>query len=102
MQSATLRLKGVGAEMDKFLEIIGGLGVCLVLLVVILMMVNSGGGSATFIVLMGLLPWAIPAIVGFVIVAAFGNMLGQLKAIRATSERLAAMFSEIMAGRKAR
>lgn len=86
--------------MDKFLEVIGALGVCLVLLVVILMMVNSGGGSPTFIVVMGLLPWAIPAIVGFVIVAAFGNMLGQLKAIRASSERQAEMFSEIMASRK--
>ena len=86
--------------MDKFLEVIGALGVCLVLLVMIVLTLNSGGGSATAIVLMGLLPWALPAIVGFVMVAAFGNMLGQLKAIRAASERQAEMFSEIMAGRK--
>ena len=86
--------------MDKFLEVIGALGVCLVFIVIIAMMINSGGGSAGFIVLMGLLPWAIPALVGFVMVAAFGNMLSQLKAIRAASERQAEMFQEIMVGRR--
>jgi hypothetical protein len=88
--------------MDKFLEVIGALGVCLVLLVMIVLTLNSGGGSATAIVLMGLLPWALPAIVGFVMVAAFGNMLGQLKAIRAASERQADMFQSIMDSRNQR
>ncbi|WP_320203991.1 hypothetical protein [Agrobacterium rosae] len=86
--------------MDKFLQIIGALGVCLVLLATIAMLVNSGGGTAAFIILMGLLPWSIPAIVGFVLVAAFGSMLSQLKAIRSASERQAEMFSQILAGRK--
>lgn len=86
--------------MDKFLLVIGLLGVFLVLLLMVAMMVNSGSWPAAFIVLTGLLPWAIPAIVGFVLVAAFGNMLFQLKAIRAATERQGEMFSEIMAGRK--
>jgi ABC-type sugar transport system permease subunit len=86
--------------MDKFLEVIGALGVCLVLVLMGAMVINSGSGSAAFIVLMGLLPWAIPAIVGFILVAAFGNMLGQLKAIRSASERHVQLFSEIIARRK--
>lgn len=86
--------------MDKFLEVIGSLGVCAVLIIMMLMVGNSGGGDATLLMILGLLPWAVPAIIGFIIIAAFGNMLGQLKAIRTASERQAEMFAEIMAGRK--
>lgn len=86
--------------MDKFLEIVGGLGASVVLLVMLLITANSGGGSATALTILAMLPWAAPAIVGFVIIAAFGNMLGQLKAIREASERQADMFAEIMAGRR--
>ncbi|WP_288427085.1 hypothetical protein [uncultured Agrobacterium sp.] len=85
--------------MDKFLEVVGSLGICIVLLIMMFITVNSGGGSATALVLMAMLPWAVPAIVGFVMIAAFGNMLGQLKAIRAASERQAEMFAEIMTRR---
>jgi hypothetical protein len=87
--------KGWGQAVDKFLEIIGSLGVSAVLLVMIMIVGNSGGGSATAITILGLLPWAVPAVVGFIIIAAFGNMLGQLKAIRAATERQAAVFQAI-------
>lgn len=86
--------------MDKFLEVIGSLGVCAVLIIMMMLVGNSGGGDATLLMILGLLPWALPAIIGCVIIAAFGNMLGQLKAIRTASERQAEMFAEIMAGRK--
>lgn len=81
--------------MDKFLETIGAIGVVGVLLIMIVIVGNSGGGSATAITILGLLPWAIPAIVGFIMIAAFGNMLGQLKAIRAASERQADIFQKL-------
>lgn len=86
--------------MDKFLEVIGSLGVCSVFIIMMLMVGNSGGGDATILMILGLLPWAAPTIIGFIIIAAFGNMLGQLKAIREASERQAEMFAEIVAGRK--
>ncbi|MDA5240622.1 hypothetical protein EXN32_25200 [Agrobacterium tumefaciens] len=86
--------------MDKFLEIVGAIGVCLVLLVLIVLIFSTRGGPDAALALVAALPWAFPAIVGFVIIAAFGNMLGQLKAIREASERQASMFAEIMAGRK--
>ncbi|OCJ68993.1 hypothetical protein A6U97_02465 [Agrobacterium tumefaciens] len=82
--------------MDKFLEIVGGLGASLVLLVMILITANSGGGSATALTILAMLPWAVPAIVGFVIIAAFGNMLGQLKAIRAANERQNEIMNEFL------
>lgn len=86
--------------MDKFLEIIGALGTSIVLLAMIAITANSAGGSAAALTILAMLPWAVPAIVGFVMIAAFGNMLGQLKAIREAAERQANMFAEIMAGRK--
>lgn len=82
--------------MDRFLEIIGAIGVSGVLLIMIVIVGNSGGGSATAITILGLLPWAVPAIVGFIMIAAFGNMLYQLKAIRAASERQADMFQRMI------
>lgn len=86
--------------MDKFLEVIGSLGVCLVFIIMMMLVGNSGGGDATLLMIIGLLPWAVPAMIGCVIIAAFGNMLGQLKAIREASEKQAEMFAEIMATRK--
>ncbi len=73
--------------MDKFLQIVGAVGVCLVLLVVIISIFSTRGGTAAALVLVASLPWALPSIVGFVMIAAFGYMLGQLKAIRVASER---------------
>lgn len=87
--------------MDKFLEVIGSLGVCLVFIIMMMLVGNSGGGDATLLMIIGLLPWAVPAIIGCVIIAAFGNMLGQLKAIREASEKQAEMFQSILDGRKA-
>ena len=87
--------------MDKFLEVIGSLGVCLVFIIMMMLVGNCGGGDATLLMIIGLLPWAVPAIIGCVIIAAFGNMLGQLKAIREASEKQAEMFQSILDGRKA-
>ena len=81
---------------DKFLEVIGAIGVCAVLLIMTVIVGNSGGGSATAITILGLLPWGVPAIVGFIIIAAFGNMLGQLKAIRTATERQAEIFQSMV------
>jgi hypothetical protein len=71
-----------------------------VLLIMTVIVGNSGGGSATAITILELLPWAVPAIVGFIMIAAFGNMLGQLKAIRVATERQAALF-QAMTDRRA-
>lgn len=73
--------------MDTFLEWIGSLGAALVLLAMMFITTGSKGGSDTALVILAMLPWAVPAIVGCVIIAAFGNMLRQLKAIRASLER---------------
>ena len=86
--------------MDKFLEVIGMVGICAVLIIMMIVVGNSGGGTATMLTLFSLMPWAVPAVIGCVMIAAFGNMLGQLKAIRDASEKQAEMFAEIMAGRK--
>lgn len=88
--------------MDRFLEVIGSLGVVAVLLVMMIMLGNSGGGAAASIVFLGLLPWAVPAIFGCILVVAFGNMLAQLKAIRAASERQVELFQSIMDRRPAK
>ncbi|MCW8057656.1 hypothetical protein [Agrobacterium tumefaciens] len=86
--------------MDKFLEIVGAVGVIAVLLIMLIVIFSTKGGMDAALALASVLPWAAPAIIGFIIIAAFGNMLGQLKAIRTASERQAEMFAEIMAGRK--
>ena len=88
--------------MGRFLEVIGALGVVAVLLVVMIMLGNSGGGAAAGIVLLGTLPWALPAIFGCILVVAFGNLLAQVKAIRAASERQVELFQSIMDRRPAR
>lgn len=72
--------------MDKFLEIVGAIGVIAVLLIMAVVLVNSAGSTRT-IMLAAMLPWALPAIVGSVVIAAFGSMLGHLKAIRELLER---------------
>lgn len=86
--------------MDRFLEIVGSLGVIAVLLILLVVIFSTRGGLDAALAVASVLPWAVPAIIGFIIIAAFGNMLGQLNAIRTASERQAEMFAEIMAGRK--
>ncbi len=86
--------------MDKLLEIIGMIGVCAVLIIMMMVVGNSGGGTATMLTLLSLLPWAVPAIIGCIIIAAFGNMLGQLKAIREASEKQAEVFQTILERKK--
>ncbi|KAA3509680.1 hypothetical protein RMS29_023490 [Agrobacterium rosae] len=83
--------------MDKFLQVVGWIGVGAVALILLNVMINAGRGQYAALAVVASLTWAAPSIVGFVLIAAFGNMLGQLKAIRAASERQAEMFSEIMA-----
>jgi hypothetical protein len=72
--------------MDKLLEVIGSLGICAVLLTLVLLASASQGGTDAAIVVLGSLPWAVPALIGCVIIAAFGVMLGELKAIRLATE----------------
>lgn len=86
--------------MDKFLQVVGWIGIAAVVFVVLVVVANAGRGQYAVLAFMGTLAWALPSVVGFVVIAAFGSMLSQLKAIRAASERQAEMFSEIMAGRK--
>lgn len=82
--------------MDKFLEIVGMIGAALVLLAILMIVANTRGGADTAMVLFGVLPWALPAIVGSIIIAAFGNMLGQLKAIREASELQNGLFQALL------
>lgn len=82
--------------MDKFLEIVGMIGAALVLLIALMIIANTRGGADTAMVLFGILPWALPAIVGSIIIAAFGNMLSQLKAIREASERQNGLFQALL------
>lgn len=82
--------------MDKFLEIVGMVGAAIVLLITLMIVANSRGGANTAIVLFGILPWALPAIVGSIIIAAFGNMLSQLKAIREASEFQNGLFQTLI------
>lgn len=85
--------------MDKFLEIIGMLGAAVVLLITLMIVANSRGGADTAMVLFGVLPWALPAIVGSIIIAAFGNMLSQLKAIREASEQQTGLLRAMIENR---
>ncbi|MEW9522366.1 hypothetical protein MRBLRH8O_000146 [Agrobacterium radiobacter] len=82
--------------MDKFLELVGMLGAAIVLLITMMIVANSRGGADTAVVLFGILPWALPAIVGSIIIAAFGNMLSQLKAIREAAERQNGLFQALL------
>lgn len=68
--------------MDKFLEIVGIVIVLLTLLVAVVITANSGNANTLFYIL----PWAVPSVIGGVVLAAFGSMLEQLKAIRAATE----------------
>ncbi|KQZ96883.1 hypothetical protein ASD74_06410 [Rhizobium sp. Root564] len=86
--------------MDKFLQVVGWIGIGVVAFFLLVVMAQAGRGQNAILAIVASMAWALPSIVGFVIIAAFGNMLGQLKAIRAASERQAEMFAEIMAGRK--
>ncbi|CAN7256721.1 hypothetical protein IB277_31215 [Ensifer sp. ENS07] len=43
-----------------------------------------------------ILPWALSAILSGILLAAFGSMLRQLSAIRAATERQAALFQAIL------
>ncbi|WP_421360306.1 hypothetical protein [Agrobacterium rosae] len=86
--------------MDKFLQVVGWVGIGIVAFFLLVVMAKAGRGEYAMLALVASMTWALPAVVGFVIIAAFGSMLGQLKAIRVASERQAQMFSEIMAGRK--
>ena len=86
--------------MDKFLQVVGCVGIGIVTVVLLAVMAKAGPSEYALLALLGAMTWALPAVIGFVIIAAFGNMLSQLKAIRAASERQADMFQSIMAGRR--
>ena len=83
--------------MDKFLQFVGWIGVGAVTLILLIVMITAGRGQYAALAFVASLTWAAPSIAGFLLIAAFGNMLGQLKAIRAASERQAEVFPEIMA-----
>ncbi|MDX3929195.1 MAG: hypothetical protein QHC90_25765 [Shinella sp.] len=78
--------------MDKFLEIIGLL-IVVVTLFLMVAVVKQSGDAVTLVLS---LSWAVPAIIGGVILAAFGSMLGQLKAIRANSEKQTELFQSLL------
>lgn len=71
--------------MDKFLEIMGMIIVTSTLLMMVAVQLYAGGGAPVS-VLLGSATWGVPSIVGGVILAAFGNMLGELRAIRHTND----------------
>jgi hypothetical protein len=71
--------------MDKFLEVAGILIVLVTLGIIGLILSNTSGSPG--LVAMGLATWGVPGIIGGIVLAAFGQMLGQLKAIRYATER---------------
>lgn len=79
--------------MEKILLWIGWVGIALVVFALFAVMAAAGRSSYGILALVAALPWAAPAFVGFVLVAAFGSMLAQINAIRVASERQADMFS---------
>ncbi|MCI9865049.1 hypothetical protein RHIZ_03715 [Rhizobium skierniewicense] len=86
--------------MDKFLQVVGWVGIGIVTLILLAVMVKAGPSQYALLALLGSMTWALPAVVGFFIIAAFGNMLSQLKAIRAATERQTDMLQKIIAVRK--
>jgi hypothetical protein len=68
---------------------IGWFGITLVVLVRAVTVISAGAGPYALLAPVAALPWAAPAFVAFVLIAAFGSMLAQLKAIRASTERQA-------------
>ncbi|KQY20763.1 hypothetical protein [Rhizobium sp. Root483D2] len=81
--------------MDKFLEVVG-IAIVLLTLGALLLLV---AGAQSPLILLPALPWAIPSIIGGVVIAAFGSMLGQLKAIRDAAERQAAILQRMLNNR---
>lgn len=71
--------------MDKFLEVAGILIVLVTLVVIALILANTSGSPG--LVALGLATWGVPGIIGGIVLAAFGQMLGQLKAIRYQAEK---------------
>lgn len=86
--------------MDKFLQVVGWVGIGSVAAALIAVMVKAGTSEYALLALLGAMTWALPAAIGFVIIAAFGSMLSQLKAIRASSQKQAEIFQEIISSRK--
>jgi len=82
--------------MATILEIAGALIVLLTLAAAAVIMSQAHDPSALIL----LLPWALPSILGGVIVAAFGSMLAQLVAIRKATERQAVSLDEVANPRK--
>jgi hypothetical protein len=82
--------------MEKVLLWIGWIGITLVVLVLVAIMISAGGGPYALLAPVAALPWAAPAFVGFVLIAAFGSMLAQLKAIRAATERQAEILQKLL------
>jgi hypothetical protein len=82
--------------MEKFLQWVGWLGISAVIFVLLAVMLSAARGQYAILAFAGSMTWAIPAVVGFVLIAAFGSMLGQLKAIRAAAERQAEAFQAIV------
>ena len=86
--------------MDRFLKLAGLIGAVAILVAASVYVVNTGGGSFTAIAIIGALQWAMPALVGCVLIAAFGSLIGVLKGIRDASERQAATFQAILDTRR--
>jgi hypothetical protein len=82
--------------MDRFLQLAGLIGAAAIFIVAAIYIVNMGGGSFTAIAMIGALQWAMPALVGCILIAAFGSLIGVLKGIRDASERQAATFQAIL------
>ncbi|MEQ1405633.1 hypothetical protein ABK249_11880 [Neorhizobium sp. Rsf11] len=80
--------------MDKFLQIVGAL-ICLVALSLMLFILSASqerGDGVTL--LLGMLPFGIPSIIGGAVLAAFGSILEQLKAIRKATEQQAEVLMD--------
>lgn len=82
--------------MDKSLQVIGWVGVAAVVLAMLVVTVVIGSNAYWYLALANTLSWAVPAALGFLLVAALGQVLAQLKAIRIATERQSALFQAMI------
>lgn len=77
--------------MGKALEIIGWLIMIGVMAVMVFIASRAPNNSVIYF----MLPWAIPSIIGGLLVAAFGRMLQELQSTREQAERQSMLLDEI-------
>jgi uncharacterized membrane protein len=77
--------------MEKFLQIAGILFAAMALLIALVLIASSPSRGLIFLPVAG---WAVSAVVGGAIIAAFGSMLGHLKAIRFHAEKQSMLLED--------